>query len=100
MQNNIFLAGLLWSETSLMYAQDETQKKSIMIFNIKPRYCVIVGWMLCLSTMAISILFLVSFGIMFGNDLTYQWLTSLLISFFGGILVIEPLKVRLSPLDC
>ena len=68
-----------------------------MIFNIKRRYCVIVGWMLCLSTMAISILFLVSFGIMFGNDLTYQWLTSLLISFFGGILIIEPLKVGLSP---
>jgi hypothetical protein len=31
---------------------------------------------------------------MFGNDKTYQWLTSLLVSFFGGILIVEPLKAK------
>ena len=61
--------------------------------NLLPRFCVFIGWALCISIIFVSIFFLWSYGVMFGNDKTYQWLSSLLVSFFGGILIVEPLKV-------
>lgn len=53
-----------------------------------------LSWLLCLACMAVSIFFLWAYAVQFGNARTYQWLTSMLVSFFIGIFLLEPLKVR------
>ena len=52
-----------------------------------------IAWIICLGTIVASIFFLIGYGINFGNDKTYQWMSSIIVSFFFGILIIEPLKV-------
>ena len=37
----------------------------------------------------------VSYGLSFGNDKTYQWVTSMLVSFFSSMLITQPLKIVL-----
>ena len=53
----------------------------------------IVGWLLCGFFILLSLFFLWAYAIQFGNDLTYQWLSSQLIGFFAGMLFLEPIKV-------
>ena len=55
----------------------------------------IIAWIICLATIIASCIFLIAYGISFGNDVTHQWLTSMIVAFFFIILVIEPLKVGL-----
>ena len=52
-----------------------------------------IAWIICLGTIVTSIFFILAYGIAFGNDKTYQWLSSMIVSFFFAILVVEPLKV-------
>ena len=54
-----------------------------------------IAWILCLGSILVSIFYLWSYGVMFGNDKTYQWLTSILASFWAGMLIVEPLKVHI-----
>jgi hypothetical protein len=53
----------------------------------------LVGWGLCAFFIILSLFFLWAFAIQFGNDLTYQWLSSELIGFFAGMVCLEPIKV-------
>ncbi len=34
-----------------------------------------------------------AYGVSFGNDKTYQWMTSMLTSMFSSILITQPIKV-------
>ena len=54
-----------------------------------------MAWILCVGTILISIFYLWAYGVMFGNDKTYQWLTSSIAYFWSDMLIIEPLKVIL-----
>ena len=63
-----------------------------------PSYCVYIGWLLCFLCSGGSIFFLWAYGITFGNDTTFKWLTSLIFSFFTNFCVFEPLKV--SAMSC
>ena len=69
-------------------------KKKSKKFSL-PWYFKIIAWILCLITIAASIFFLWAYGIQFGNDKTYKWLGALLISFFTGMILLEPLKIML-----
>ena len=62
---------------------------------VLPWWFRIIAWVLCFISVFASIFFLWAYAIQFGNDKTYQWLTSLLVSFFSGLLFIEPIKVLL-----
>ena len=58
-----------------------------------PFFCAYIGWFLTFFCIAVSIFFLWAFGITFGNDILYKWLTSFVISFFTSFLIFEPIKV-------
>ena len=62
---------------------------------VLPWFFRIIAWLLCFISIGASIFFLWAYAVQFGNDKTYQWLTTLLVSFFSGILFIEPIKVLL-----
>jgi hypothetical protein len=67
------------------------RKKKIVL----PWYCLLVGWALCILSIAISLFFLWAYAIQFGNNKTYEWLTSLIVSFFSGLILLQPIKVVL-----
>lgn len=54
-----------------------------------------VSWILCLLMIFFGIFFLCAFAIQFGNDLTYQWFSSMLVTFFTSIIILDPFKVFL-----
>jgi hypothetical protein len=58
-----------------------------------PFFCSYIGWFLALFSIAVSIFFLWAYGIAFGNDQVFKWLTSFVISFFTSFLIFEPIKV-------
>ena len=58
-----------------------------------PFFCAYIGWFLTFFCIAVSIFFLWAYGITFGNDILYKWLTSFVISFFTSFLIFEPMKV-------
>ena len=53
-----------------------------------------IAWISCVGVIFVSVFYLWAYGVMFGNDKTYQWLTSLLAYFWSDLLIVEPLKVR------
>ena len=54
-----------------------------------------VAWVLCFVLILVGIFFLWAYAIQFGNDKTYQWLSSMLVGLFAGILIFDPLKVSI-----
>ena len=52
-----------------------------------------IAWLLCFVCILGSFYILWLYAISFGDDRTQQWLTSLLLSFFLGLLLFEPIKV-------
>jgi hypothetical protein len=67
---------------------------------VLPWFCKYLGWLLCLLAIAGSIFCVWAYGVQFGNDLTYQWLTSTLVALFAGLLVFDPLKVYTTSTSC
>ena len=59
-----------------------------------PWIFMILGWGLCILCILVSIFFLWAYAVQFGNDKTYQWLSSLIVAFFSGLLLLEPIKVE------
>jgi len=55
----------------------------------------LIGWALCILSILVSGFLMFAYAVQFGNDLTYKWLSSLIFSFFSGLLFLEPLKVFL-----
>jgi polycystin 1L2 len=58
-----------------------------------PWFFVIVGWVLCLASVVLPLAFLLVYTINNGVERTHHWLTSVVISFFFGMLVLDPLHV-------
>ncbi|XP_043195453.1 polycystic kidney disease protein 1-like 2 [Amphibalanus amphitrite] len=63
-----------------------------------PWWGVIIGWILCIVCLFGSAFIVYAYGITFGNEKATKWVTSLFISLFSSILLIQPLKVFLSAL--
>ena len=58
---------------------------------ILPWFVKYVAWLVCILIIVGSAAFLLTFGIMYGNDRIYQWLSSMIITFFTGIMIFDPL---------
>ena len=72
-------------------SQDEEEEaKAIACF---PHCCVFIGWALCLMASLVSATFVVFYSLMWGKKVANQWLTSVMISFFQDVIVIQPVKV-------
>ncbi|KAI3389555.1 hypothetical protein SNEBB_005250 [Seison nebaliae] len=69
----------------------EKIKKKFML----PWWMVIVTYFLTFVICGISVFFIISKGIMFGDEKVADWLTSLVLSFFTSILFTQPIKVIL-----
>ncbi|XP_037070763.1 location of vulva defective 1-like [Pollicipes pollicipes] len=61
-----------------------------------PWWGTIIGWVLCLVCLFGSAFIVYSYGITFGNEKSTKWITSLFISFFSSVLLVQPLKVFLT----
>ncbi|PFX27644.1 Polycystic kidney disease protein 1-like 2 [Stylophora pistillata] len=60
-----------------------------------PDYFVYIAWFLCAFITLSSSAFTVFYGLSWGKDISNQWLTSILTSFFGDIVLTQPMKVIL-----
>ena len=58
-----------------------------------PSFCRIIGWIVCVLTILGGAFIVLSYGLQFGNDMTYQWVVSMLISFFSSVIITQPIKV-------
>ncbi|CAG0896667.1 unnamed protein product [Darwinula stevensoni] len=63
-----------------------------------PWWFMLVAWFLILVCIGVSVFFTWAYGIQFGNSKTLKWVTSLVISFFSSVLLVQPLKVFLMAL--
>ncbi len=52
-----------------------------------------VSWLLCLIFIACGAFLVFAYCISFGNDVTYQWMVSVIISFFASVFFFQPIKV-------
>ena len=75
-----------------------TMKKIIKrISNYKfPYWFKVVPYMLSFIFVGVSLFFIISQSIMFGNEKVRKWITSLVVSFFTSIIFTQPIKVFLN----
>ena len=72
---------------------DEPEDNDAKPMGCFPHFCVYIGWTLCLMASLVSAAFVVFYSLMWGKKVANQWLTSVLISFFQDVIVIQPIKV-------
>ena len=58
-----------------------------------PHFCVYIAWFLCVSTAITSALFTVSYSLIWGGEKSSRWLTSVILTFTGEVLVSQPIKI-------
>ena len=58
-----------------------------------PYWYIYVAWSLVCLTCVVSVFFVVLYGLQFGKVVSYQWLSSMTVSFVQDVLISEPLKV-------
>ncbi len=51
-----------------------------------------LGWLICWVCIGGGAFMVMSYGLSFGNDKTYQWIVSMISAFFSSILLTQPLK--------
>ena len=82
---------------------ESVELEMVVVENSKfalPFWCSYIGWILTIVCIFVSVFFLLAFGIIFGNDVVYKWLTAFLISFFTSFFIFEPIKVIIFLLIC
>ncbi|PVD28968.1 hypothetical protein C0Q70_11565 [Pomacea canaliculata] len=63
--------------------------------NLLPHFWCYIGWLLLMATAATCAFFLVLYSMQWGISTSEEWLASFVISFFGSIFVMDPIKVIL-----
>ena len=58
-----------------------------------PHFFVYIAWFLCVNIAITSALFTVFYSLMWGGEKSSRWLTSVLLSLTGELLVIQPVKI-------
>ena len=79
----------------IVVEQDNRRKEKVRKRFTLPFFFNYLAWILCLGAIGVSVFYLWAYGVMFGNDKTYQWLTSSIACFWSGMLIVEPLKVSI-----
>ncbi|XP_048586754.1 uncharacterized protein LOC5520731 isoform X2 [Nematostella vectensis] len=58
-----------------------------------PHFCIYVAWVLAISASLASATFTLFYSMMWGREVSNQWLTSILVSFSQDVIFIQPIKV-------
>ncbi|XP_078674701.1 polycystin-1-like protein 2 [Branchiostoma floridae x Branchiostoma belcheri] len=58
-----------------------------------PHWCVYIGWALVVLSAAGSAFFVILYSMEWGAEKSGEWLTSILLSIFQSVLVVQPIKV-------
>ena len=90
---SLFSEALDKETTTITMEKDAKRKKKVRKRFTLPFIFNYLAWISCLGVIFVSVFYLWAYGVMFGNDKTYQWLTSLLAYFWSDLLIVEPLKV-------
>ena len=62
---------------------------------VLPHICVYVAWFLCICTAITSALFTVFYSLMWGGEKSTRWLTSVVLSLSGDVIISQPIKIIL-----
>ncbi|XP_022800006.1 polycystin-1-like [Stylophora pistillata] len=73
---------------------DDNTKKAKKKF-LFPRWCIYINYLLVAISSLTCGFFCILYGFQFGKEKSDKWLTSMLVSFFQSIIVIQPFKVLL-----
>ena len=69
--------------------EEQRQETSCVL----PYFCIYVGWFLCIATTLSAAAFTLFYSLMWGKELSEQWLASILISLVQDIFFLQPVKV-------
>ena len=58
-----------------------------------PHFFVYIGWLLCILSSITAATFVIFYSVQWGKEVSNQWLTSALISFFQDVALMQPIKV-------
>ena len=70
----------------------KTKTKGLCVL---PHFCVYFAWFLCVCTAVTSALFTVLYSLMWGGEKSARWLTSVVLSFSGDVIISQPIKILL-----
>ena len=62
---------------------------------VLPHFCVYIAWFLCICTALTSTVFTVFYSLMWGGEKSARWLTSVVLSFSGDVVISQPIKIVL-----
>ena len=62
---------------------------------VLPHFCVYFAWFLCICTAVTSALFTVFYSLMWGGEKSAHWLTSVVLSLSGDVIISQPIKIIL-----
>ena len=62
---------------------------------VLPHFCVYFAWFLCVCTAVTSTVFTVFYSLMWGGEKSARWLTSVVLSLSGDVIISQPIKIIL-----
>ncbi|KAL9952359.1 hypothetical protein ACROYT_G039604 [Oculina patagonica] len=72
---------------------DSPKKKKVRSPGCLPHFFVYIGWLLCILASLVAGTIVVFYSVQWGKEISNQWLTSALISFFQDVALMQPIKV-------
>ena len=78
------------SEEKLQHFVEEQRRETGCVF---PHFCIYIGWFLCIVTTLTAAAFTLFYSLMWGKELSEQWLASILTSLVQDIFLLQPVKV-------
>ncbi|XP_031192748.1 polycystic kidney disease protein 1-like 2 [Mastomys coucha] len=87
------LKGHLWGQPgtpALAYPSTPRASKSP---HGLPWWCVLVGWLLVVTTSGVAAFFTMLYGLHYGRSSSLKWLISMAVSFVESVFITQPLKV-------
>jgi len=80
-------------EASTGSVSDSLKNKKAKTPGCLPQFFVYIGWLLCILASATAGTFVIFYSVQWGKEISNQWLTSALISFFQDVALMQPIKV-------
>ena len=84
------LLSIVKKDDNLDYEQKKSNKKFLF-----PYWCIYIAYVLVAVSSLTCGLFCILYGFSFGKEKSEKWITSMLVSFFQSVVVIQPFKVLL-----